>query len=245
MTSPWTPWRDHFSANARRPLPRVTAPELPAEQARTLLASLKVFQLGETGEGRIVHQIRRHHLHGVDETYGEALALFVAEEGRHAQILGRLVRAMGGAPLRHNWTHRLFEGGRGLAGVRTKLMVLLAAEVIAVGFYGALASRLPPGAAADALEQILADEAQHLEFHADFFRVQTPTRTRRAAFRAAWWPLVTAACAAVTADHLATLRAFDVSADELLRRCLAPARAAEDAVLGEHPLRQTALRAAR
>ena len=232
----WTRWRRHFEQQATRCLPPIRRPaELDKSRHDALLASLRIFQLGETGEGRIVQQIRDSTLPSVDDDYREALRLFVAEEGRHAAILGSVIKVMGGAPLAHNWTHHLFHHARGLIGVRTKLAVLLAAEVIAVGFYGALASRLPDSDTRAALEQIVADEDHHLGFHCDFFRRQTASRWRKAVFAAAWWPLVTAACFTVALDHRRTLRAFGIGWAEQIRRCARAAARAGHLVLARRP----------
>lgn len=197
-------WRARFEANRTRPLPRIEAPVLPAGQHDALARSLAVFQLGETGEGRIASQIDRVELPLVDDDYRASLKLFIAEEGRHARVLGTMVSALNGRMLEHSWTHRLFVFARRLVGVRFKLLVLLAAEVIAIGFYGLLARALPKGAMADALEQICDDERAHFDFHCDFLRGQSRL------FHLAWWPIGVAAALTVLFDHRATLRAFGV-----------------------------------
>jgi hypothetical protein len=212
-------WRRHYEDNHRRPLPVVVdaALGLTDVQRDALTLTLARFQLGETGEGRIGHEINAFHHPAIDDDYREALRGFVREEGRHAAILGRCVKALGGAPLASTWTELLFRRGRRLVGVRTKLVVLLSAEVIAVGFYGALVDRLPPGPLKDALGQIVGDEAGHLAFHVDFFRAICSGPVERAAFLAAWQVIANAACATVLVDHRATLRAFDVDLVEMTR----------------------------
>lgn len=197
-------WRARFEANRTRPLPRIEAPALPEDQHATLSRSLAIFQLGETGEGRIASQIDRVQLPLVDDDYRASLKLFIAEEGRHSRVLGMMVNALGGRILEHTWTHRLFVVARRLVGVRFKLLVLLAAEVIAIGFYGMLARALPAGAMAAALQQICDDERAHFDFHCDFLRGQPR------AFHWAWWPIGFAAALTVLFDHRATLRAFGV-----------------------------------
>lgn len=203
----WSSWRRYFEANAKRPLPVVDAGGVPEAWIRPLARSLAIFQAGEGGEGRIAREIERVHLAGIDDEYRAALKLFVREEGRHAKILGLAVRALGGEPRGRPWSERLFVAGRRLLGVRLKLLVLLAAEVVGIGLYGALAERLGTCPIGQALRELCDDEAAHLEFHCAFFRGQTRSRWRRAAFGAAWWAVAAAACATVLVDHRATLRA--------------------------------------
>ena len=170
----WAEWRSHFEGNSTRKLPGITAAEVPEAWRGALVRSLARFQLGEAGEGRIARQIDSALLQGIDADYRAALKLFVAEEGRHARILALMVGALGGALLRETWTARLFVHARRLAGVRFKLLVLLAAEVIGIGFYGMLAARLPPGSMRAALEEMCADEAAHRQAAIEHGATETP-----------------------------------------------------------------------
>ena len=227
----WNRWTEHFETNRTRPLPPITT--LPPAGLRpgvtaALARSLARFQVGEAGEGRIVHQIARCRLPGVDADYQRALQLFVAEEGRHARILAAAVRALGGQLLATTWSERLFVFGRRLCGVRLKLLVLLAAEVIGIGFYGALASRLPRGGLRAALEQMCGDERAHLRFHQDFFRAQAARGWRRQLFRSVWSLVAPAAALVVLWDHRRTLRllgaGLGATARDLARLVLEAAR---------------------
>jgi hypothetical protein len=207
----WRAWRTHFETYARRPEPEVLEARLvPARWREPLRNSLAKFQLGESGEGRIAHEIDRVQLPSVDADYRAALKRFVAEEGRHARVLAKLVLVLGGRLLHRNWTERLFVQARRMLGVRLKLLVLLAAEVIGIGFYGMLAERLPEGALRRALGEICGDERLHLAFHADFFRAQGTTPFLRRSFWSAWQCIGTAAALAVLIDHAGTLRTMDI-----------------------------------
>ena len=189
-SSSWSRWRAHFERNRHRPLPPTAeAVDLPPTVASVLARSLARFQIGETGEGRIVGAVARSRMVGVDDDYRRALALFIAEEGRHAHILAGLVRALGGELLTATWTERIFVAVRRLAGIRCKLLVMFAAEVVGAGFYRALAERLPPGATRSALDQIAGDEQDHLRFHRHFFAIEARGGWRRLLFLAAWFPL--------------------------------------------------------
>ena len=215
----WTHWRTHFETNARRPLPGAPADiaTIPAAWREPLCASLARFQLGEGGEGRIAREIQRATIPGIDADYRVALALFVKEEGRHARILAGMVRSLGGALLRQNWSERLFVAGRRLLGLRCKLLVLLVAEVVGLGFYTALARRLGPCTIAEQLRQISADEAMHLDFHVDFFRTQTTHAAARALFRASWWLVAGLACAVLLLDHARQLGRLEIRRGEVAR----------------------------
>lgn len=219
----WSHWRSHFETQARRPLPSPPADiaAMPAALRAPLCASLARFQLGESGEGRIAREIERARLAGIDDDYRASLRLFVREEGRHARILAGMVRALGGSLLRQSWSERLFVAGRRLLGLRLKLLVLLAAEVIGLGFYALLARRLGACDIGEQLREISADEGMHLEFHADFFRSQVHGLVARSLFRVTWWCTAGLACAVVLIDHRGTLRALEISraqaAGQLLR----------------------------
>jgi hypothetical protein len=208
----WAAWRQHFENNRHRPLPDTgrANENVPPDWRPALVHSLARFQVGEAGEGRIAHQIYRVQLSGIDNDYREALGLFVKEEGRHGRILAELIRALGGRLLGSTWTERLFVFGRRLVGVRLKLLVLLAAEVIGIAFYGLLAERLPAGQFRGALEQIAADEADHLRFHCDFFRAQTRGLFTRSLFQLTWWLVGSAAAGVVMVDHRHTLRTLGI-----------------------------------
>lgn len=215
----WSDWRKHFELNRRRPLPEglERAEEVPEAWRSALVASLATFQLGEAGEGRIANEIDRAKLPGIDADYRAALKLFVAEEGRHARILGLMVRGLGGKLLARNWTERLFVFGRRMLGIRLKLMVLLVAEVIGGAFYGLLASRLPEGGLRRALEQICEDEQHHLDFHGEFFARQGWGAPMRAVWQAVWWSLAMAAMGVVLVDHRRTLRTMGIPLTEAAR----------------------------
>ncbi len=178
--------------------------------AAALAWSLARFQIGEVGEGRVVKDIARSAMPGIDDDYRAALALFIREEGRHAAILAAAVRALGGQLLTTTWSARGFLLVRRLAGIRFKLLAMFAAEIIGIGFYGALAERLPAGSLRAALEEIARDERGHLAFHRWFFVIQAPRGWRRALFLAGWFLIASAAAAVVLWDHRRTLRTLGI-----------------------------------
>ena len=204
-------WRRHFESNRLRPLPDLAAArrELPASWPALLARSLAVFQLGESKGGRLANEIDA--IPGLDADYRAAIKLFIDEEQRHGQLLALCVEALGGELLQTTWTESLFVVARRLAGVRFKLVVLLAAETIGLAFYRGVCTRLPAGALRACLDEICDDEVHHLRFHGDAFRGDR-------AFRYAWYPVVTAAAAVVLVDHRRTHRALGIPLAESVAR---------------------------
>ncbi|MEQ1505549.1 MAG: ferritin-like domain-containing protein [Myxococcota bacterium] len=222
----WTCWLAHFDRNRSRPLPDPTVglDQLPEDLRSVLAASLAKFQRGETGEGRIANEVRRIGWRAIDDRYVAALKLFVAEEGRHARILGLAVRALDGAPAPSAWSGRLFEVGRRALDPRFELVALLGAEVAAIAAYQAMVDTLPACGLRDALTQLVADEHHHLDFHATLFAEVAGRGPRRVALVAALSSVVTAAGAVLLADHAALWLALGVSPARLgaeLARALA------------------------
>lgn len=216
----WTAWNTHFRHSRERPLPDVEPglDALPPSWRPVMAASLARFQRGETGEGRIAHEVRSVTWEAIDDVYADTLALFVAEEGRHARILGRMVRALGGHPAPDAWTGRIFELGRRALDARFELVALLGAEVAAIAAYAAIADRLPPCELQAALRQIVQDEHQHLAFHATLFRAVADTPARRALFVASLSAVIVVATGVLLADHHALWRTLGVPRSDLLAR---------------------------
>jgi len=204
-------WRREFEHNRRRPLPEVTPPaDLAPAHRRALAWSLARFQIGEVGEGRIAREIWRVRLPAIDDDYRVALGLFVKEEGRHARILAAMVRSLGGQLLARSFSQGMFRAARRLVGVRSKLLMFFAAEVIGIGCYGLLAAALPACPLRSALAQICDDERRHLVFHRDLFGAVAPRGIPRAIFLVAWTVVGTCAALVVLAEHRRTLRALGI-----------------------------------
>ncbi len=209
----WKHWRNHFKRNENRTLPKIDFEilELSSNEMRSIAYSLAIFQLGESGEGRIVKEIDKTILFGIDDFYREALKLFVKEEGRHARILGECIRALKGELIKSNWTEKLFHLGRRLLGIRLKLMVLLAAEVVGICFYKKLSEKIPNGFIKSALLEIVKDEEKHLKFHGDFFRIQVRNIFTKLVFKLLWRFVAFTACITVILDHSNTFRILGIS----------------------------------
>lgn len=206
----WTRWSILFSARRDRPLPLMPDNQSHQPWAAALAKSLAVFQLGESGGGTVIEQARRSPLHGIDPAYCKSVEWFVAEENRHAAILATCVHALGGQCIRHNWTAKLFVLGRRLLGLRLKVLVLLAAEVVGLCYYKLLAKCLPAGQLRTCLEELATDEEAHLRFHSDFIRLYVQGILPGLVFSLVWRVLTYTAAIVVLIDHRRALKQMEI-----------------------------------
>jgi hypothetical protein len=228
----WRRWRDFFAARATRAAPQILDDDpCLASIPKSVARSLAVFQLGESGGGTVIEQARTSTLPGVDKHYAEAMALFVAEEHRHAELLACCVRALRGELIRKNWTASLFVFGRRLIGLRLKVMVLLAAEVVGICYYHLLAEHLPGSGMKRLLQEIVEDEKAHLKFHCSFLRTQAPDEVQRAVFMITWRALMFAAAVVVLFDHRKALRDLAIPPGVAWKRWMVYSRTAENRVI--------------
>lgn len=215
----WSKWLKYFKKNSLGPLRETIEPitNLSEEKLNAIRKSLAIFQLGESGEGRIAKQIESCQVFGVNQTYRECIKYFVKEEGKHGRILGVIVRSLGGKLLSHNWTESLFSFGRRLLGIRLKLLVLLAAETVSVVFYKVFLRELPLSGIRAALIEITRDEEFHLKFHQEFFKIRVTTSFHKIIFKFFWRVITLAAFIVVILDHRKSLLILNVSLDKIFK----------------------------
>src|SRR5687767_11561174 len=126
-------WSTYFQTNEKNLLPidwPVSDREaLPAE-IRIIADSIKVFQLGESSEGKhLIALTRAFASEKKDPHLADAMKRFIAEEQRHASYLGIFMDAVKIARARRHWTDEIFRYLRRIWNLEITLAVLLAAEL--------------------------------------------------------------------------------------------------------------------
>ena len=227
----WRSWRRYFESRKERPPPSLEIADNYAEVPPSVARSLAIFQVGESGGGTVVQQAARSRLPGVDASYVEAVRLFVAEEHRHAHLLALCVRMLNGTLKRRHWSARWFVVARRLLGLRTKILVLLAAEVVGLCYYNLITSRLSDGKIRTYLQEIADDERAHLRFHCAFLHTQCAGFVGRVAFRTAWRVGMAVAGQLVLFEHRRALQDLGIPPATLKRAFSGYARLAERLVL--------------
>jgi hypothetical protein len=175
-----------------------------------MLRSLQEFQLGETGEGRVAHEIDHVSWPGVDSDLRALIKLWVREEGRHARILGIMVKELGGSLLEHHWSTRGFTWLRRLFGVRFKLLVALVAEVAGTVVYGLLSRAMAPCPLALALRELEHDERAHLQFQSELFGMLGRSWLAYLLIQTTWFMCAVGASVLVWHQHASMLASFGV-----------------------------------
>jgi len=170
-------WSRHFQQNLSHMdhIPWETDVDIPAHQSETIGRSIAAFQLGENSEDGT---FRRSGQGYADETgdheYLNTLDMFIKEENRHSDVLGRFMDRQSIPKIEQEWTDSTFRFIRKIAGLNVCISVLLTAEIIASVYYRALGRATDSPVLLAICEQILTDESHHLVFQAS-----TLTKQRR------------------------------------------------------------------
>lgn len=206
-------WIDHFEQNdavharADAAIEFDGSCEIPDSVRSPLIESVRRFQLGESGDGT---QLLSKAAAAGDTEYYSAAKLFVAEEQQHAALLLRLLDYLGGQPMSTHWTDAVFVRLRRLIGLRTELMVLMVAEVVALSYYGGLAANGPDPVVRAVAARIVDDERAHVRFQQERLQsgfAQSRLGSRLLAF-SLWWCVAIGATVVVAVDHGPLLNAI-------------------------------------
>ncbi|MET9774854.1 ferritin-like domain-containing protein [Streptomyces sp. NPDC006367] len=197
-------------------------------------AGIQRFQVGEDGDGAdLVGKAER----AGDADYTRAVRLFVAEEQNHARLLARLLAAGGVPTLTGHWSDTAFVRLRRLMGLRTELLVLMIAEVVALRYYRALRDGTDDALTTDVAGRILADEQRHVPFHCERLHASLAElpRAMRRPVMTLWRLLLLAASLVVATDHGPALRRLHVGRRRFVADVMASSRTVVSAVLAPRP----------
>ncbi len=173
LTRPWTTaaWVDFFRGNAlkERPIPWAGGAEVTAAELAAIGRSLQAWQLGETSEGRHLRAAAARHAARVgDEDYPTAIDLFIREEQRHGEMLGRFLDLAGVGRLKADWGDRLFRAARyWLTDMEVWTTPVVMVETLAMVYYNAIRRATSSRLLRTLCSQILADEVPHVRFQCE------------------------------------------------------------------------------
>ncbi|MCX4808466.1 ferritin-like domain-containing protein [Streptomyces sp. NBC_01214] len=230
-------WTHRFETERDR---RAAGPDPQGESGASLppavRASIQRFQAGEDGDSSGL--FAKADAAG-DPAYSAAVRLFVAEEKNHARLLALLLEAGGATTQAGHWSDAAFARLRRLPGLRTELLLLMVAEVVALHYHRALREGTDDPLTSEVAGRILADEERHVPFHYERLRAsvaELPRAARRAVL-AGWRVMLLGAGLVVAADHGRALRTLGVGRGRFVAEVVGSGGPVVSAVLGTTPMR--------
>ena len=161
-------WIEHYRANAldQLPIPWKEGSQLTKAQAEAIIPSLRAWQLGETSEGKqMLAAARRYAQQSADPEFVDVVKLFIAEEQRHGELLGRFLDLHGAPRLNRNWGDSIFRKLRHLLpNMECWTTVVIGVETLALVYYRAIMEASQSPVLRIICRQILKDEVHHLRF---------------------------------------------------------------------------------
>ncbi|QJW95028.1 hypothetical protein FTUN_2554 [Frigoriglobus tundricola] len=169
----WTSaeWSAYFRANAgnRLDVPREAGAGVTPEELAEIVDSLRAWQLGETSDGsRLLRTAEAHAARIGDPGFVDAIRLFIAEEQRHGEELGRFLDAAAVPRVRRDLGDSLFRVFRHfLMRMEVWATVVVMIEVHALLYYAAIRRATGSAVLRRICDQILRDEVPHIRFQCE------------------------------------------------------------------------------
>lgn len=160
-------WFEHFRHNLT--ISRVDwsmEPTLTARERGTIIRSLQAWQLGETSDGsHLLSAAARYARRINDNDYPKAVSLFIKEEQKHGNNLGRYLDLVNEKRIKKDWGDTLFRKIRYLnTNMELWTIAVITVESTAQVFYQALKDATNCRLLKQICTDILIDEAAHIEF---------------------------------------------------------------------------------
>jgi len=163
-------WIGHFKANAtKNRIYWAGGPEISAAEINTILPSLQAWQLGETSEGaHLIAAATKYAIKINDPAYVDAIRLFIKEEQKHGNNLGRYLDVIGQPRVKQNWGDTLFRRIRYFnTSMEIWTLAVIVVESTAQVFYQALKDATQCDLLKQICTDILIDEACHITFQTE------------------------------------------------------------------------------
>ncbi|HEY8506673.1 MAG TPA: ferritin-like domain-containing protein [Gemmataceae bacterium] len=164
-------WVAYFRANLARcrPIPWERGAEVTPGELAAIARSLRGWQLGETSDGNHLRAAAaRYARRAGDPDFPAAAELFIREEQRHGELLGRFLDLTGVGRAKADWGDRLFRAARycvrDMEAWTTPVVIV---ETLALVYYNAIRRATGSALLRAVCAQILADEVPHLRFQCE------------------------------------------------------------------------------
>ena len=216
-------WLAHFRSQSAHPrqVPATLDDTLTLRERRLIAASIAAFQLGESSDGAQLRRAVRRHCQSRDTTLLEIFDLFIAEEQRHASLLGQFMQDHEIALREHAVTDGALRALRRLGGLEARLRMQVTAEIIGIVYYRALEVVTDCRRLQILCRILVADELAHVAFQSQLLLASRNGRAGLARLLTGVWEqcILTGAALVVWATHRRVLKSAGYGPALFLRDC--------------------------
>ena len=173
-------WVLHFTQNStKQRINWSTAPCITATEKETILHSLQAWQLGETSDGSQLLCAATKYATAISEpSYIDAIALFIKEEQKHGNNLGKYLDAIGEQRIQRNWGDTLFRKIRHIhLSMEWWTLAVITVESAAQVFYQCLKDATNCPLLRQVCTDTLIDEAFHIDFQVERMNIIYSSKT--------------------------------------------------------------------
>lgn len=166
-------WLNYYRHNAshQRPIPWSLGPDATLAEIERIKHSLQAWQLGETSDGsHLMKAATKFSKATSDPAFIEVAELFIKEEQRHGEMLGRFLDSAGVPRKKWDAGDALFRLVRyALPSMELWTTPVIMVETLALLYYQAIHDATHSRVLRSICSQILYDEIAHIQFQYERF----------------------------------------------------------------------------
>lgn len=175
-------WITYYTENAesQRQIPWQNGLDAPREEVEKISASLQAWQLGETSDGSHLMRAAKAYVHfSGDQHFLSVASLFIKEEQRHGEMLGKFLDLAGYQRVKRNWGDSLFRLIRySFENMEVWVTPVIMVETMALLYYRAIHDATRSSVLQAICLQILHDEVAHIRFQYERLAIIHRKRSR-------------------------------------------------------------------
>ena len=163
-------WIAHFKNNAtQQKIDWSLIPNISETEIITVLPSLQAWQLGETSDGlHLLYASSKYAKKIGDADYVDAVKLFIKEEQKHGNNLGKYIDLINKPRIKKNWGDTLFRKIRYFnTNMEVWTLAVITVESTAQIFYQCLKNATGCRLLKQICTDILIDESYHINFQTE------------------------------------------------------------------------------
>ena len=167
-------WYEYFQGNLKNErIDWKILPTIKLEELMPVLSGIQAWQLGETSDGKNLVRASTKYAKKIDDPfYVSAVRLFIKEEQKHGNNLGKYLDAIGQPRIKNDWGDSLFRRVRYFnTSMELWTLTVITVESTAQVFYQSLKDATQCKLLKQICTDILIDEAPHISFQMERLQV--------------------------------------------------------------------------